>query len=65
MVVLTGIFVLGGVFSCGYALGFLKGYDQCEVDDKQIKTEMNGFWKEVEQHGTRNHPVVRISSTKF
>jgi hypothetical protein len=64
MVVLTVFSGLGVAFACGFAAGFVHGYDQSDKDSATIKAEMTDLWKEVEQHGPRNHPIVRFSSTK-
>ncbi|MBT2735118.1 hypothetical protein [Bacillus sp. ISL-7] len=39
-----------GVF-IGYQLGWVKGYDQKDQDDKRIEYEMSDFWKAVKKHG--------------
>lgn len=40
-----------------FSLGWVRGYEQKEIDVNQIQSEMNEFWKEVEEHGVRNDSI--------
>jgi hypothetical protein len=60
---------IGSAFMFGYGVGWTKGYDKSDEDSQQIKSEMDGLWKEVEAGGLRDRSVpgisIRVGSAKL
>jgi hypothetical protein len=60
MIFVCGAFGFGLGLFIGYSQGWMAGFERSEG----ITKEMDGFWKEVEQHGLRNDSPKIVFSAK-